>query len=85
MVVLSKYEKELFEICNRFIFLKCNYCNFKFANRWGFYTVCSCPSCKKDVWITVEEHRLDKSLAEGEKSILINEYYLRKLKVKIMR
>jgi len=85
MVGLSKHERELFEICNRFIFLRCNHCNFKFAIRWGFYTVCSCPNCEKDVRITDKEQSLDNSLSEGEKLMLKNEYHFRKLKVKIMR
>ena len=85
MTALSKSEKELLAWSNRFIFLKCDHCNSKFAMRWGFYTVCSCPNCKKDVRSYDEKNRLDNNLSEEEKLMLINEYFFRKFMSKLTR
>ena len=85
MTVLSKHEQELYEMYYRFIFLKCNSCNFKFAIRSGFYTVCSCPNCKKDVHITDKDVSLDNLLSKEKKLELTNEYHFRKFMSKMVR
>lgn len=77
-----------YEFWYKFLFLKCNHCGHRFAVRNGFYTVTNCPNCKRDirVWPSGNNpQRIDDSISEEEKSMLINNYHFRKLELKLVR
>ena len=70
----------------KFLFLQCNHCGHRFAVRNGFYTVTMCPKCEKDVraW-GYGKQRIDDSISEEAKLMLINSYHFKKLELKFVR
>ena len=79
--------EKIYEFWYKFLFVKCK-CGHKFTVRNGFYTVTNCPNCDQYIRVWPSENnpqRIDDSISEEEKSMLINRYHFRKLELKLVR